>query len=187
MTTLAGTGKAPVPAAAPGAPGVAQPGRLRRLWGALGPGLVTGASDDDPSGIATYAQAGAQFGFGLLWTALVTLPLMMAIQEICDRTALATGKTLGELVRVRFTRQARACIGVLIVALVVANTLNIAADLEAIGSGMALLHAGPVDRHENVSGNDTTMSGTRRVLLRDTKPVSKGRYWPYDHASRRCR
>ena len=146
MTTSAGTGKATVPAAAPGAPGapgVAQPGRLRRLWGALGPGLVTGASDDDPSGIATYAQAGAQFGFGLLWTALITLPLMMAVQEICDRTALATGKSLGELVRAHFGQWARACIGVLIVALVVANTLNIAADLVAIGSGMALLHAGP--------------------------------------------
>ncbi len=139
MTTSAGTGNAPVPAAPP----AAQPGRLRRAWGTLGPGLVTGASDDDPSGIATYAQAGAQFGFGLLWTALITLPLMMAVQEICDRTALATGKTLGELARAHFGRWARACIGVLIVALVVANTLNIAADLVAIGSGMALLHAGP--------------------------------------------
>jgi len=124
-------------------PRAARSGRLRRVWGALGPGLVTGASDDDPSGIATYAQAGAQFRFGLLWTALITLPLMMAVQEICDRTALATGKTLGELARARFGPWARACIGVLIVALVVANALNIAADLVAIGSGMALLHAGP--------------------------------------------
>jgi NRAMP (natural resistance-associated macrophage protein)-like metal ion transporter len=119
------------------------PGRLRRVWQVLGPGLVTGASDDDPSGIATYAQAGAQYGFGLLWTALITLPLMMAIQEICDRMALATGKTLGELARAHFNRWAKGCIGVLIVALVVANTLNIAADLVAIGSGMHLLHAGP--------------------------------------------
>ncbi len=54
----------------------------------LGPGLVTGASDDDPSGIATYAQSGAQFQYGLVWTALVTWPLMSAVQEICDRTAL---------------------------------------------------------------------------------------------------
>jgi Mn2+/Fe2+ NRAMP family transporter len=105
VTTSAGTGKARVPAAAPQA---ARPRRLRRVWGALGPGLVTGASDDDPSGIATYAQAGAQFGFGLVWTALITLPLMMAVQEICDRTALATGKTLGELARAHFGRQARA-------------------------------------------------------------------------------
>jgi len=109
----------------------------------LGPGLVTGASDDDPSGIATYAQAGGRYGFGLLWTALITLPLMAAIQEICDRTALATGKTLGELARYCFGRWARIGIGVLIVALVLANALNIAADLVAIGQGMALLHAGP--------------------------------------------
>jgi NRAMP (natural resistance-associated macrophage protein)-like metal ion transporter len=120
-----------------------QPGRLRRAWQVLGPGLVTGASDDDPSGIATYAQAGAKFGFGLLWTALITLPLMLAVQETCDRMALATGKTLGELARVHFGRQARIFIGALIIALVVANTLNIAADLVAIGSGMQLLHAGP--------------------------------------------
>src|SRR5690348_14606269 len=64
---------------------------------AMGPGLVTGASDDDPSGIATYAQAGAGQGFALLWTSLVTFPLMAAVQEMCDRTALATGRGLGEL------------------------------------------------------------------------------------------
>jgi NRAMP (natural resistance-associated macrophage protein)-like metal ion transporter len=120
-----------------------KPKLLRRAWAVLGPGLVTGASDDDPSGIATYAQAGAQYRFGMLWAALITLPLMMAIQEICDRTALATGRTLGELARSHFGRWARAGIGVLIVALVVANALNIAADLVAIGSGMQLLHAGP--------------------------------------------
>ena len=73
--------------------------RWRRYVRALGPGLITGASDDDPSGIATYAQAGAKFGFGLLWSALVTLPLMAAVQEMCDRTALATGKGLGDHVR----------------------------------------------------------------------------------------
>jgi NRAMP (natural resistance-associated macrophage protein)-like metal ion transporter len=120
-----------------------RPKPLRRAWAVLGPGLVTGASDDDPSGIATYAQAGAQYRFGMLWAALITLPLMMAIQEICDRTALATGKTLGELARSHFGRWARVGIGVLIVALVVANALNVAADLVAIGSGMHLLHAGP--------------------------------------------
>jgi hypothetical protein len=65
---------------------------LRAYARALGPGLITGASDDDPSGIATYAQAGAQSGFAMLWVALVTLPLMIGVQEICDRTALASGK-----------------------------------------------------------------------------------------------
>ena len=69
---------------------------------AFGPGLVTGASDDDPSGIATYSQAGAQYGLGLLWAALITLPLMAAVQEICDRTAMATGEGLGELAVKRF-------------------------------------------------------------------------------------
>src|SRR5947199_6896551 len=82
---------------------------------ALGPGLVTGASDDDPSGIATYAQAGARFGFGLLWATLITLPLMAAVQEICDRTALATAKSLGELAAKRFARRGRIVIAVLLV------------------------------------------------------------------------
>jgi NRAMP (natural resistance-associated macrophage protein)-like metal ion transporter len=115
----------------------------RQYLRALGPGLVTGASDDDPSGIATYSQAGAQFGLAFLWTALLTLPLMAGVQEICDRTALATGTGLGELAVKRFNRAGRAILGVLLVALIVANALNIAADLVAIGSGMQLLHAGP--------------------------------------------
>ena len=110
---------------------------------ALGPGLVTGASDDDPSGIATYAQAGAQFGFSMLWVSLVTFPLMAAVQEICDRTALATGKGLGELITQRFSRAWRIAMAVLICALIFANALNIAADLVAVGAGMHLLHAGP--------------------------------------------
>jgi len=115
----------------------------RQYLRAMGPGLVTGASDDDPSGIATYAQAGAQYGFSFLWTALLTLPLMVGVQEICDRTALATGTGLGELAVKRFQRAGRAILAVLLVALIVANALNIAADLVAIGSGMQLLHAGP--------------------------------------------
>jgi len=115
----------------------------RRFLDVLGPGLVTGASDDDPSGVATYAQAGATFGNGLLWTVPVTLPLMIAVQEICDRTALATGKSLGALARVKFGTKATAVTALLLVALIGANTLNLAADLMAIGQGMALLHAGP--------------------------------------------
>jgi NRAMP (natural resistance-associated macrophage protein)-like metal ion transporter len=115
----------------------------RQYLRAMGPGLVTGASDDDPSGIATYSQAGAQFGLGFAWTALVTFPLMSAVQEICDRTALATGTGLGELAVKRFHRTGRLVLGVLLIVLIVANGLNIAADLVAIGSGMNLLHAGP--------------------------------------------
>ena len=109
----------------------------------FGPGLVTGASDDDPSGIATYSQAGAQYGLGLLWVSLVTLPLMAGVQEICDRTALATGRGLGELASKKYPGKARRLLALLIAALIIANTLNIAADLVAIGSGMNLLHAGP--------------------------------------------
>src|SRR5471032_1539535 len=115
----------------------------RQYLRAMGPGLVTGASDDDPSGIATYSQAGAKYGLAFLWTALLTLPLMAAVQEICDRTALATGAGLGELAVKRFRRVGRAILAVLLVALIVANALNVAADLVAVGSGMQLLHAGP--------------------------------------------
>lgn len=109
----------------------------------LGPGLVTGVADDDPSGVATYSQAGAGLGMGMLWSAPASLPLMYAVQEICDRTALATGDSLGALVRRRFPASARWVVVVLVVALIVANCLNVAADLAAIGSGMELLHAGP--------------------------------------------
>lgn len=104
---------------------------------------MTGASDDDPSGIATYSQAGSTFGFSFLWTALLTFPLMAAVQEICDRTALATGKGLGELATARLGGKARHLVMGLVGLLIVANALNIAADLVAVGSGMQLLHAGP--------------------------------------------
>ena len=119
----------------------AHPG-LRGYLRAAGPGLVTGASDDDPSGIATYAQAGARFQYGLLWASLVTLPLMGAVQEICDRTALATGRTLGDLAIRRFPRW-RPGLWVLLTALLVANLLNITADVVAVGEGMHLLASGP--------------------------------------------
>lgn len=122
----------------------AEVGGWRYYLRAIGPGLVTGASDDDPSGVATYSQAGAAQGYGMLWVSLVTFPLMTAVQEICDRTALATGKSLGELVTLRWrSRPARLLVGALLVGLLAANVLNIAADLVAVGSGMTLLHAGP--------------------------------------------
>jgi NRAMP (natural resistance-associated macrophage protein)-like metal ion transporter len=117
--------------------------KWRQYLRAIGPGLITGASDDDPSGIATYAQAGSQYGLSFLWTALLSFPLMAAVQEICDRTALATGTGLGELAVKRFHRLGKWIVGLLLFVLIVANTLNIAADLVAIGSGMNLLNAGP--------------------------------------------
>ncbi len=94
----------------------------------LGPGLITGASDDDPSGIGTYSQAGAQFGFGVLWTALFTFPLMLAMQELCARIALHTGIGLGLSLRRKFPTW---LVGFCILAMVLANTINIGADLGA--------------------------------------------------------
>lgn len=116
---------------------------LRRAVKVLGPGVITGASDDDPSGIAVYAQAGAEFGYRSLWTTVFCLPLMIAVQGICDQTAAATGSNLGELVRTKFGRVGRTLCLVLLVGLLVANLVNVAADLMAIGSGFALVHAGP--------------------------------------------
>ncbi|MEY2457921.1 MAG: hypothetical protein QOK06_3075 [Acidimicrobiaceae bacterium] len=141
----------------------------RRYLRALGPGLVTGASDDDPSGIATYSQAGASFGFGLLWTSLLTLPLMSAVQEMCDRTALATGTGLGELTVKHFSRGWRRVLAVLLGALIIANALNIAADLVAVGSGMNLLGLGPSSIWALVGGAAVTglvMTGSFEMIAR---------------------
>jgi len=132
----------------------------------MGPGLITGASDDDPSGIGTYSQAGSQFGYSLLWTALLTFPLMAAVQEICDRTALATGEGLGELAARIFSRTWRVVLAVLLGALLVANMLNISADVVAIGSGMHLVHAGPTFLWAMLSGALVTV-----VLLTGSFPV----------------
>jgi NRAMP (natural resistance-associated macrophage protein)-like metal ion transporter len=144
---------------------------------ALGPGLITGASDDDPSGVATYAQAGAQFKYSMLWTALVTFPLMTGVQEICDRTALATGKGLGGLARVRFGRFGRIAIGILLVFLLLANGLNIAADLVAIGAGAHLIHAGPQTFWAVVAGIAITLlvlTGSFDTIARLFKVLCSG-------------
>ena len=114
----------------------------RKYLAALGPGLVTGVSDDDPSGIAVYAVSGASAGYGLVWTALYTAPLLAAVQEVTDRTALTTGKGLGELMAARLPVRMRWLGTALLSALIVANALNISADLAAIGNGMNLLGAG---------------------------------------------
>lgn len=123
-----------------------------RFLAILGPGLVTGAADDDPSGVATYSQAGATYQNGLLWAVPISLPLMMAAQEICDRMVLATGNSLGRLIREKFSHRWSIIIGVLLAALVVANVLNGGADLMAIGQGMQLLHAGPAPIWSAVAG-----------------------------------
>lgn len=97
----------------------------------LGAGVVTGAADDDPSGIATYSQAGAQFGYGLSWTLFLTTPLMIAVQLVSARVAVVTGEGLAAAMRRRLPRSVLA---VLVLALLIANTLNIGADLAAIGT-----------------------------------------------------
>jgi NRAMP (natural resistance-associated macrophage protein)-like metal ion transporter len=102
----------------------------------LGPGLITGAADDDPSGIATYSQAGAQAGFGLLWTLLLTFPLMVAIQMISALIGRVTGKGLASnMGRVL----PRGVVGLLVVLLLVANIINIGADLAAMGEAARLV------------------------------------------------
>jgi Mn2+/Fe2+ NRAMP family transporter len=113
---------------------------LRRVWHALGPGLVTGAADDDPSGIATYSQAGAQFGFALSWTMLLTLPFMAAIQIISACIGWETSAGLARNIK----RELPAVVLYALVALVaVANTINIAADLAAMGESLRLVIGGP--------------------------------------------
>jgi NRAMP (natural resistance-associated macrophage protein)-like metal ion transporter len=112
-----------------------------RLRDIMGPGLITGASDDDPSGIATYSQAGAQFGFGLTWTLLFSYPLMVAIQAISGRIGRVTGAGLAGNLRQHFSPLL--LYGV-VTLLVIANTINLGADLGAMGASLNLLIAGPV-------------------------------------------
>src|SRR5262249_23207203 len=106
----------------------------------LGPGLITGAADDDPSGIATYSQAGAQYGYGLLWSVLFTTPLMIGIQVISARIGRVTGQGLAANIREHYPR---ALLFFVVALLVIANTINIAADLAAMGNALELVIGGP--------------------------------------------
>jgi Mn2+/Fe2+ NRAMP family transporter len=108
----------------------------------VGPGLITGAADDDPSGIATYSQAGAQFGFDMLWTMPLAYPLMSAIQYMCACIGRTTGKGLAANIKVAFPPLVLKGV---VLTLLVANTLNIAADLTAMGEAGALVTG--IDRH----------------------------------------
>src|ERR1044071_1938010 len=106
----------------------------------MGPGLITGASDDDPSGIATYSQAGAQFGFSITWTLLFTYPLMAAIQEISGRIGRITGLGIAANLRAHYPIW---LLHIIVVLVLLANTINIGADLGAMADALALLIAGP--------------------------------------------
>jgi len=107
-----------------------------RFWRSLGPGLITGAADDDPSGIATYSVAGAQLGTSLLWTALVTWPLMAAVQATCARIGMVSGRGLTAAFKTKFPPS---LVFLSITALLVANTVNVAADLAGMADAAELL------------------------------------------------
>jgi NRAMP (natural resistance-associated macrophage protein)-like metal ion transporter len=121
---------------APSRPAARKPGALRRFFAALGPGVITGAADDDPSGIATYSVAGAQLGTALLWTALLTWPLMAAVQMMCARIGMVTGVGLAGALRKRFPMPLLVAAAV---ALLGANTINIAADLSGMADAAQML------------------------------------------------
>lgn len=113
--------------------------KKKSLWKKLGPGLITGAADDDPSGIATYSQAGAGFGYGILWTAFFTFPLMVGIQIVSARIGRVTGHGLAANIRKHYSPWLLYSIVVL---LLIANTINIAADIGAMGAALKLLIGG---------------------------------------------
>lgn len=113
---------------------------LRRILRALGPGLTSGAADDDPSGIATYSIAGARLGTSLLWTALLTWPLMSAVQMMCARVGMVTGTGLAGVFLKKYPKW---IVGTVSVALLIGNTINIAADLAGMGDAAHILGAGP--------------------------------------------
>jgi NRAMP (natural resistance-associated macrophage protein)-like metal ion transporter len=129
--------------AAPQAPAAAadaeRPGRFGWLK-FIGPGVVTGASDDDPSGIGTYSQAGAQLGFGISWTMVITFPLMVAIQEISARVGRTTGKGIASIIREHYPAW---LLQGLVALLFGANVINIGADLAAMADAVKLLVGGP--------------------------------------------
>jgi NRAMP (natural resistance-associated macrophage protein)-like metal ion transporter len=116
--------------------GPGRPTFLRRFWSALGPGLITGAADDDPSGITTYSIAGAQLGTSLLWTAFLTWPLMAAVQMMCARIGMVRGQGIAGALRAKLPRW---LLIVVCVALLIANTINIAADLAGMADAAEML------------------------------------------------
>ena len=114
---------------------------LKRWLKILGPGLITGASDDDPSGIGTYSQAGASLGFATLWTALLTFPLMASVQFTCAKIGMVSGKGLAGILREHYSRW---ILYPALLALIVANTINAGADIGAIAAALNLLLPIPI-------------------------------------------
>jgi NRAMP (natural resistance-associated macrophage protein)-like metal ion transporter len=110
--------------------------KIKKLFKIIGPGVITGAADDDPSGIATYSQTGSQFGYGQLWTALLLLPFMTAIQEACARIGAVTGKGIAAVIKENYNK--KILYGAVIL-VVIANTINIGADLGAMAAATHLI------------------------------------------------
>ncbi len=110
--------------------------KIKRFFKVLGPGFITGAADDDPTAIATYTQAGAQFGYGQLWTTLFTLPFMIVIQEMCGRIGMVTGKGLSGVLRKNYPIQ---ILYFAVFFLFISNVIGIGADLGAMASSMQLI------------------------------------------------
>jgi NRAMP (natural resistance-associated macrophage protein)-like metal ion transporter len=113
--------------------------KTKEYWNVLGPGLTSGAADDDPSGIATYSQTGAQYGFQLLWLSVFCYPLAGAVQEMCARIGIVTGRGLASNIRVHFSKK---MLYVCTLLLFAANAFNIGADLGAMAKGVQLLNSG---------------------------------------------
>lgn len=129
-----------LPASTPDEPSAAKPPEKPSLLQIMGPGLITGASDDDPSGIATYSQAGAQYGYALGWTLFFSWPLMCAIQEISARIGRVTGRGIAGNLKQHYPRP---FLYVMVALLLVANIINLGADLGAMGAGLKLVVGGP--------------------------------------------
>lgn len=110
--------------------------KIKKFFKAIGPGFITGASDDDPSGIGTYSQTGAQFGLSQLWIALFTLPFMIVIQELCGRIGLVTGKGLAGVLRTHYGKK---LVYSIVFLLVITNTITIGADLGAMADAVGLI------------------------------------------------
>ncbi|BAU09888.1 putative manganese transporter [Leptolyngbya sp. NIES-3755] len=117
-----------------------KPARFRRILRLLGPGLITGASDNDPSGVATYSQAGAKFGFGMLWTMVFVYPFMGGIQDISARVGRVTGHGIAGNLRRYYPKWLSLAIAVL---MVIANTINLGADIGAMGEAVQLVSGAP--------------------------------------------
>jgi len=135
-------------------------------WKRLGAGLITGAADDDPSGIATYSQVGARFGYGILWTVLLALPLMIGIQSVSARVGRVTGVGLARNLRAEFPIR---IVAAAVMLLAVANIINLSADIGAIGAATQLLLGGPAALY-------AAMAAVLSVLLQVFVPL--GRYMP---------